>query len=104
MTALQIYTVALNTMIAGSIFLIAIYLIKSYNILVVIGATNTAAPMRGPNSLPAGRVDRAEVSASFDSINMLRETWIKAGYSIVSAHRSGAKMNLVMTKILNDSR
>ena len=103
MNVVQLYALMLNTIIAISVLAIAIYAIKSYNTLVMLGAPNTNAPVQSSlvdrrPATPTLRPDKVEVEISFKNINEARRTWLEAGYSVSKAHRVGDKMHIIMTR------
>lgn len=101
MSALEAYLLGLNTLLVVCAAVIAIYFVRSYNTL-VRGAIYTTAPNRADAILkfPA-KTDTIEVTIQRDRINLEREKFIRAGYSIIGSHSSRGVTTLTMTKRLN---
>ncbi len=99
MTVFQAYLLGLNSILVISVLIIAIYFIRSYNILVRLGVTNTPTPVRDYRASPVR--DRVELNIKFSEVNQMRDSWIRAGYVVTSSKRHGDAMSLVMTKKAN---
>jgi hypothetical protein len=94
MTSLQInYLLAINTLMVFSVFFIAIYFMRSYNVLVRVWATNTNAD--------AKREDTVRITVKRRDINKHRRMWRMAGYSVLRSSTERDMTTLVMTKTSN---